>query len=231
MVLVLDFDEDDSSSDRGHSVSRSGSMSPHPPSIKKRRKAQRTSSGGTLRVHELKAEARRNKKEKGERDDSKRTTLKKKVSNITAQPCLYSNYFSKSKQHSPLHQSPNPTHSMMSGLQTLLTAASALEEQQQEIEKTLTAPNSLFNCTTTPWKDPYKTIDSNQYTDSLRNELKGHLEQLKKEVVVYSKEEYGNLGSFPLCLVRDVGSCRKGLVSEAHIPEDEMILEYKVTDK
>ncbi len=54
-------------------------MSPHPPSIKKRRKPQRTSSGGTLRVHELKAEARRSRKEKGEREDGRRT-MKKVVS-------------------------------------------------------------------------------------------------------------------------------------------------------
>ena len=90
------------------------------------------------------------------------------------------------------------------------------------------ASNSMFNCTASPWRDPYKTVDSNQYTDVFRAGLKDHLTQLKNEAVVYSKEEYNALGTFPLCLVRDVGSCRKGLVSEAHIPEDEMILEYKV---
>ena len=130
----------------------------------------------------------------------------------------------------------------MSGLQTLLTAASALEEQQQqqELERGGAGgvsskpadqlPNSLFNCTTSPWKDPYKPVDSNQYTGALRDEVSGRLEQLKKEAVVYTKEEYSSLGSFPLCLVRDVGSCRKGFVSEAHIPEDEMIVEYKVSN-
>lgn len=117
---------------------------------------------------------------------------------------------------------------MMSGLQTLLTAASALEEQQLQIEKTSIIPSSLFNCTNSPWKDPYKTIDNNLYTESLRNALSDRMEQLKKEAVVYSKEDYNSLGSFPLCLVRDVGTNRKGLISEAHIPEDEMIAEYKV---
>ena len=45
---------------------------------------------------------------------------------------------------------------------------------------------------------------------------------------MYTREEYNGLGSFPLCLLREVGTNRKGLISEAHIPEDEMIMEYKV---
>ena len=76
LSLSTDFDEDDSSSDRSHSVSHSRNSSPHPPSVKKRKKAQRTSSGGTLRVHELKAEARRGKREK---EEGGKKNVKKKV--------------------------------------------------------------------------------------------------------------------------------------------------------
>ena len=76
IYIYPDFDEDDSSSDRSHSVSHSRNSSPHPPSIKKRKKAQRTSSGGTLRVHELKAEARRSKREK---EEGGKKNVKKKV--------------------------------------------------------------------------------------------------------------------------------------------------------
>ena len=111
----------------------------------------------------------------------------------------------------------------MTGLQTLLTAASAIEEQQA----TPVSPD-LWSSTSSPWSDPYEIITHNRYTDPLKSQLFGQLSQLKQEAVVYSKEEYHQLGPHPLCIVREVAPLRKGLVSEAHIPEDEMITEYKV---
>ena len=117
----------------------------------------------------------------------------------------------------------------MSGLQTLLTAASALEEQQLN-PSIQHVSNDLWNSSLTPWRDPYESININHYTDILNLDLNEHLSQLEQEAVVYSIEDYNRLGPYPLCLVRDVAPSRKGLVSEAHIPEDEMILEYKVSE-
>ena len=118
----------------------------------------------------------------------------------------------------------------MSGLQTLLTAASALEEQQLNPSSIQHGSNDLWNSSLTPWRDPYESINTNHYTDILNLDQNKHLSQLKQEAVVYSIEDYNRLGPYPLCLVRDVAPSRKGLVSEAHIPEDEMILEYKVSE-
>lgn len=109
---------------------------------------------------------------------------------------------------------------MMSGVQTLLTAASALEEQQQS--------NELWSSNSSPWVDPYETIEHNQYTDELCSFLSSQLPQLRQEVIVYTPEEYASLGPYPLCMVRDVAIMRRGVVSEAHISEDDMIMEYKV---
>ena len=116
--------------------------------------------------------------------------------------------------------SPSVSSRMMTGVQTLLTAASALEEQQQS--------NELWSSNSSPWADPYETIEHNQYSDELRSFLAGQLPQLRQEVIVYTPDEYAALGPFPLCLVRDVSVARKGVVSEPHISEDNMIMEYKV---
>ena len=74
-LLFVDFDEDESADDKR----RSGSSSPNPHAPIKRRKKQahRTSSGGSMRVQELKAEARRTRKEKGDKEEGRRG--KKKV--------------------------------------------------------------------------------------------------------------------------------------------------------
>ena len=119
-----------------------------------------------------------------------------------------------------------PSTPLMTGLQTLLTAASAIEEQQQQ-QATPISPD-LWNSTSSPWSDPYETITHNRYTDPMKSQLFGQLSQLKQEAVVYSKEEFHQLGTHPLCIIREVAPSRKGLVSEANIPEDEMIMEYKV---
>ena len=116
--------------------------------------------------------------------------------------------------------SPSVSSRMMTGVQTLLTAASALEEQQQS--------NELWSSNSSPWSDPYETIEHNQYSDELQSFLASQLPQLRQEVIVYTPEEYATLRPFPPCMVRDVAVTRKGVVSEAHIAEDDMIMEYKV---
>lgn len=116
--------------------------------------------------------------------------------------------------------SPSVSSRMMTGVQTLLTAASALEEQQQS--------NELWSSSSSPWSDPYETIEHNQYSDELRSFLASQLPQLRQEVIVYTPEEYAALGPFSPCMVRDVAVTRKGVVSEAHIAEDDMVMEYKV---
>jgi histone-lysine N-methyltransferase MLL5 len=111
----------------------------------------------------------------------------------------------------------------LSGVQTLLTAASALEQQQEH----QFSSNNLWSSTVSPWNDPHQNINSNQYSESLLSSLSSSLSQLKQEAVVYTTREFQQIGPHPLCLVREVYPARKGVVSEANIPEDEMIMEYK----
>ena len=115
---------------------------------------------------------------------------------------------------------------MLNGVQTLLTAASALEQQLVPVSPPVS--NSLWSSTSSPWQDPYDPIEFNHYTESFCAALSPCLGQLKQEAVVYTREEFQGLGAHPLCLVREVCPFRKGVVSEANIPEDEMIMEYKV---
>lgn len=103
-------------------------------------------------------------------------------------------------------------------------------EQQLSPVSTPSSPTP-WSSNTSPWRDPYENIDVNRYTEPFRSLLSSCLSQLKQEAVVYSKEEFYGLSSNPLCLVREVAPSRKGVVSEAHIPEDEMIMEYKVNYK
>lgn len=72
----LDFDDDDSASVSADDSRRSGTASPA--SSSKRKKKQQQKTTGTLRVQELKAEARRSKREKGEKEETKKG--KRKVS-------------------------------------------------------------------------------------------------------------------------------------------------------
>lgn len=131
--------------------------------------------------------------------------------------------FDQSKHHVHHHSSTTP--SMLSGVQTLLTAASALEQQLVPISP---PTSSLWSSTSSPWQDPYDSVETNSYSEQLSVSLSSCLSQLKQEAVVYSREEFQGLGPHPLCLVREVVPFRKGVVSEANIPEDEMIMEYKV---
>lgn len=116
---------------------------------------------------------------------------------------------------------------MLTGVQTLLTAASALEQQQLAMPIT-TPSQSPWSSAVSPWQDPFESIEANRYTEPLRMSLSSCLSQLKQEAVVYSREEYNSLGPHPLCTVKEVSMYRKGVIADEHIPEDEMIIEYKV---
>lgn len=77
---LLDFDDDDSASVSTDEGQRSGTSSPAPSSSSSKRKKKQSKTTGTLRVQELKAEARRGKKEKGsDKEDGKRGGKRLKV--------------------------------------------------------------------------------------------------------------------------------------------------------
>ena len=117
---------------------------------------------------------------------------------------------------------------MLSGVQTLLTAASALEQ----LAPPPTVPSSsVWSCKGSPWNDPYTTASTNTYTEPLKHFLSTCLQQLKQEAVVYTKEEFQRvLPSLPICHTREVCPARMGVVVDANVPEDEMIMEYKVRE-
>ena len=80
----LDFDDDDSASVSTDEGQRSAASSPTPSSSSSssKRKKKQPKTGGMLRVQELKAEARRGKKEKGlEKEEGKRGSKRLKVLN------------------------------------------------------------------------------------------------------------------------------------------------------
>ena len=110
---------------------------------------------------------------------------------------------------------------LLSGVQTLLSAASALEEQQQD--------SDIWNCFSSPWSDPYEECHHNMYSEC----LSGPFPLSRSEGLVYSAEEYVTLEarvSQPLCVLKEVGQFRKGLVAASGLTENSLVMEYKVID-
>ena len=56
------------------------------------------------------------------------------------------------------------------------------------------------------------------------------LEQLKSEAIVYTREEYSTSLARPhlQCCLADVGHRRKGVVAQEGVPQDELVIEWKV---
>ena len=96
-------------------------------------------------------------------------------------------------------------------------------------------PTQLFNLPLfihrSPWSDKYDNIDHNRYAEPIRSFISSHLSQLKSEAVVYSQDEYltWDQRSQPQCEVTEVGRRRRGLIANANIPEDELVIEYMVS--
>eukprot|EP00731_Ephydatia_muelleri_P000538 Em0001g538a len=65
-----------------------------------------------------------------------------------------------------------------SGLQTLLNAASLLEESTSQY---------LWDTDTSPWTDKYDTAELNRYSEPVRSFLSSRLSQLKTEALVYNR--------------------------------------------
>lgn len=113
----------------------------------------------------------------------------------------------------------------MSGVQTLLNAASALEQQQQQQHV------DVWNMSDSPWTDPYENCDRNLYSETVRAFLEGPVHVTRSEATMYSREEYQTIEtrlSHPLCAVKELCHQRKGLVAETGLPGSLLAMEYKV---
>ncbi|KAL5515516.1 hypothetical protein EMCRGX_G000692 [Ephydatia muelleri] len=105
-----------------------------------------------------------------------------------------------------------------SGLQTLLNAASLLEESTSQY---------LWDTDTSPWTDKYDTAELNRYSEPVRSFLSSRLSQLKTEALVYNKDDYSTIESRkpqPQCCEQQK---RKGVMAECAVEKDELIMEYK----
>lgn len=82
-----------------------------------------------------------------------------------------------------------------------------------------------------PWTDAYETADQNLYTEPVRAFLVSRMEQLKSEEVVYTREEYMTTVSRPhhQCVLAEVCHRRKGVVLQAPVPQDELVMECKAS--
>ena len=138
-------------------------------------------------------------------------------------------------------------------IQSLLTAASLLDGEGMEIGSSSSEGkeyHSLWNATVrysfltidthrdththahthSPWTDKYETASHNRYSEPVKAFVSGRLSQLKSEAVVYSHREYTTTETrtHPQAALEEVGHKRKGVIAKASIPEDELVLEYKV---
>ena len=100
------------------------------------------------------------------------------------------------------------------------------------LNRKILTPPSLSFIPHSPWSDKYDVIDHNRYSEPIRTFISSHLSQLKSEAVVYSQDEYltWDQRSQPQCSVAEVGRRRKGLIANANIPEDELVIEYMVSE-
>ncbi len=85
-------------------------------------------------------------------------------------------------------------------------------------------------CVRSPWTNKYETAEQNLYTEPVRAFLVSHMERLKSEEVVYSRDEYltSVAHHHPQCVVAEVAHKRKGVLLQETLPQDELVMECKV---
>ena len=145
--------------------------------------------------------------------------------------------------------------SSSSSIQSLLTAASLLDEDSEPgggarttpsrrksdlwsadkrfgVASLICALSTNHHCSDSPWTDKYETADENMYTEPVHSFLLSRMHQLQSEEVVYSREEYVTMVTrpHPQCVLMEVGHKRQGVVvARETVPQDELVMECKVS--
>ena len=94
-------------------------------------------------------------------------------------------------------------------------------------------------CVCSPWTDKYELAEETVLSEAVEDYMLHHLDRLRSEAVVYTQEEYASgMGPHPQhfpdqaqppqCSIVDVAPCRRGLVVRDPVPQDELVMEFKV---
>ena len=94
-------------------------------------------------------------------------------------------------------------------------------------------------CACSPWTDKYECAEENVFSEVVGEYISRQLDRLRSEAVVYTHEEYARgLGPHvqeqtdqttpPQWTVVDVAPSRRGVVVRDSVPQDELVMEYKV---